>query len=130
MRAIRVIGSFLLLLEISSRFWCITDNLKILLLPKRLLIKRVHLLGGSLLLGGLALSILISQKRASEGNNWVINFWRLDRSLVEDRIDVCRILTIVAPLILPIDDRLMLIAKSCIRWLKLLGLNWLLYLVV
>ena len=93
-----------------------------------LLIKRVHLLGGSLLLGGLALSILISQKRASEGKNWVIR--RLDRSLVEDRIDVCGSLTIEAPLMLPIDDRLRKLAKSCIRWLKMLGLNWLLYLVV
>ena len=63
-------------------------------------------------MGGLALSIWFSQKRASEGKNWVINIWRLDRSLVEHRIDVCRILTIVAPLILPIDDRLMLIAES------------------
>jgi len=79
-------------------------------------------------LGGLALSILISQKRASEGKNWVIR--RLDRSLVEDRIDVCGSLTIVAPLLLPIDDRLMLIAKSCIRWLDVLLINRLLYRVV
>ena len=101
-----------------------------MLLPKRLLLKRVHLLGVSLLFGGLALSIWIGQKRASGGKNWVINIWCLDRSLVEDRIDVCRILTIVAPLLLPIDDRLMLIAESCIRWLKVLLINRLLYRVV
>ena len=93
-----------------------------------LFIKRVNLLGGSLLLGGLALSILISQKRASEGNNWVIR--RLDRNSGVHRIDVSGSLTIVAPLMLPIDDRLILLEDSCIRWLKLLGLNWLLYLVV
>ena len=144
----RVIGSLLLFLPISNRLWGITSNLWMLLLPYRLLlslkrilviyrhcpllslwlllIKRVLLLTGILLLNWLC----FSQKRASEGKNWVINIWCLDRSLVEDRIDVCRILTIVAPLILPIDDRLMLIAESCIRWLKLLGLNWLLYLVV
>ena len=91
-----------------------------------LLIKRVLLLSGILLLNWLC----FSQKRASEGKNWVINIQCLDRSLVEDRIDVCRILTIVAPLILPIDDRLMLIAESCIRWLKMLVLNWLLHRVV
>ncbi len=91
-----------------------------------LLIKRVLLLSGILLLNWLC----FSQKRASEGNNWVINIQCLDRSLVEDRIDVCGNLTIVAPLLLPIDDRLMLIAKSCIRWLNVLLINRLLYRVV
>ena len=91
-----------------------------------LLIKRVLLLSGILLLNWLC----FSQKRASEGKNWVINIQCLDRSLVEDRIDVCGSLTIEAPLMLPIDDRLRKLAKSCIRWLKMLGLNWLLYLVV
>ena len=127
--------SYLIFPESSRWSWGIINNLR-LLPPYRLslalrciwmikghwpllslwllLIKRVLLLSVSLLLDRLWIRLKLAWAK-----NWVINIWCLDRNLIEHRIDVSGNLTIVSPLILlPIDDRLGLLAESCIRWLN------------